>query len=165
MSSQLSAQAIPAQTAITRMSMMIAPARLARILQPCKARCQPLDHAARPRSHRTETASTFLNQQPVPRSCVNPAVGIDPSRAGDRRIGAPGRDGRARTGEPTSQPGASGRQPSSLGALGKSVCLARSRRGGDSAAFARCQFDEQGCSLGLRRLRAYRKEWDESRGA
>jgi hypothetical protein len=26
------------------------------------------------------------------------------------------------------------------------------------------QFDEQGCSLGLRRLRAYRKEWDESRG-
>jgi hypothetical protein len=24
--------------------------------------------------------------------------------------------------------------------------------------------DEQGCSLGLRRLRAYRKEWDESRG-
>src|ERR671911_2310862 len=32
------------------------------------------------------------------------------------------------------------------------------------AAFARCQFDEAGCSLGLRRLRAYRKEWDESRG-
>jgi hypothetical protein len=32
------------------------------------------------------------------------------------------------------------------------------------AAFACCQFDEQGCSLGLRRLRAYRKEWDESRG-
>jgi hypothetical protein len=32
------------------------------------------------------------------------------------------------------------------------------------AAFARCQFDEQGCDLGLRRLRAYRKEWDESRG-
>ena len=31
-------------------------------------------------------------------------------------------------------------------------------------AFARCQFDEAGCSLGLRRLRAYRKEWDESRG-
>jgi hypothetical protein len=30
-------------------------------------------------------------------------------------------------------------------------------------AFARCQFDEQGCDLGLRRLRAYRKEWDESR--
>jgi hypothetical protein len=25
-------------------------------------------------------------------------------------------------------------------------------------AFARCQFDEQGCSLGLRRLRAYRKD-------
>ena len=24
--------------------------------------------------------------------------------------------------------------------------------------------DEQGCSLGLRRLRAYRKEWDESWG-
>ncbi len=32
------------------------------------------------------------------------------------------------------------------------------------AAFARCQFDEQGCGLGLRRLRAYRKGWDESRG-
>jgi hypothetical protein len=32
------------------------------------------------------------------------------------------------------------------------------------AAFARCQFDEGACSLGLRRLRAYRKEWDESRG-
>jgi hypothetical protein len=31
-------------------------------------------------------------------------------------------------------------------------------------ALARCQFDEQGCELGLRRLRAYRKEWDESRG-
>jgi hypothetical protein len=31
-------------------------------------------------------------------------------------------------------------------------------------AFARCQFDEQGCSLGLRRLRAYRKEWDEGPG-
>ncbi len=31
-------------------------------------------------------------------------------------------------------------------------------------ALARCQFDEQGCDLGLRRLRAYRKEWDETRG-
>jgi hypothetical protein len=31
-------------------------------------------------------------------------------------------------------------------------------------AFARCEFDEQGCGSGLRRLRAYRKEWDESRG-
>jgi hypothetical protein len=31
-------------------------------------------------------------------------------------------------------------------------------------AFARYQFDEQACGLGLRRLRAYRKEWDESRG-
>ena len=30
--------------------------------------------------------------------------------------------------------------------------------------FARCPFDEQGCGLGLKRLRAYRKEWDESRG-
>jgi len=29
---------------------------------------------------------------------------------------------------------------------------------------ARCQFDEGACELGLRRLRAYRKEWDESRG-
>jgi hypothetical protein len=32
------------------------------------------------------------------------------------------------------------------------------------AAFAHCQFDEQACGLGLRRLRACRKEWDESRG-
>ena len=32
------------------------------------------------------------------------------------------------------------------------------------AALARCQFDEGACELGLRRLRAYRKEWDESRG-
>ena len=31
-------------------------------------------------------------------------------------------------------------------------------------AFARCQFDEGACELGLRRLRAYRKEWDDSRG-
>ena len=30
--------------------------------------------------------------------------------------------------------------------------------------FARCQFDEAGCSVGLKRLRAYRKEWDEQRG-
>ena len=33
------------------------------------------------------------------------------------------------------------------------------------AALARCQFDEESCGLGLRRLRAYRKEWDESRRA
>jgi hypothetical protein len=32
------------------------------------------------------------------------------------------------------------------------------------AAFARCQFDEGACDLGLSRLRAYRKEWDEGRG-
>jgi hypothetical protein len=32
------------------------------------------------------------------------------------------------------------------------------------AAFSRCPFDEQSCDLGLKRLRAYRKEWDESRG-
>ena len=32
------------------------------------------------------------------------------------------------------------------------------------AALARCQFDEEDCGLGLRRLRAYRKEWDEGRG-
>ena len=31
-------------------------------------------------------------------------------------------------------------------------------------AFARCQFDEGACGLGLRRLQAYRKEWD-SHGA
>jgi len=32
------------------------------------------------------------------------------------------------------------------------------------AALARGQFDEQRCSLGLRRLRAYRTEWNDSRG-
>jgi len=30
--------------------------------------------------------------------------------------------------------------------------------------FAACQFDEAGCSVGIKRLRAYRKEWDEQRG-
>lgn len=30
--------------------------------------------------------------------------------------------------------------------------------------FAKCQFDEAGCSEGLKRLRAFRKEWDEARG-
>jgi hypothetical protein len=40
---------------------------------------------------------------------------------------------------------------------------ARGDRGG-AGAFARCQFDEAACGLGLRRLRAYRKEWDEGRG-
>ena len=32
------------------------------------------------------------------------------------------------------------------------------------AAFAKCQFDEAGCATGLKRLRAYRKEWDDERG-
>ena len=32
------------------------------------------------------------------------------------------------------------------------------------AIFPRCQFDEVGCSLGLKRLRAYRKDWDDLRG-
>jgi hypothetical protein len=32
------------------------------------------------------------------------------------------------------------------------------------AIFPRCQFDEVGCSVGLKRLRAYRKEWDAERG-
>ena len=36
--------------------------------------------------------------------------------------------------------------------------------GAARTAFARCQFDEGACELCLRRLRAYRKEWDESRG-
>lgn len=27
-----------------------------------------------------------------------------------------------------------------------------------------CQFDEAGCSEGLRRLKSYRKEWDDLRG-
>ena len=31
------------------------------------------------------------------------------------------------------------------------------------AIFPRCQFDEAGCAEGLKRLRAYRKEWDEER--
>jgi len=30
--------------------------------------------------------------------------------------------------------------------------------------FVRCQFDQAGCSVGLKRLRAYRKEWDDLRG-
>ena len=32
------------------------------------------------------------------------------------------------------------------------------------ALFPRCQFDEAGCSVGLKWLRAYRKEWDDMRG-
>jgi len=32
------------------------------------------------------------------------------------------------------------------------------------AIFPRCQFDEAGCSLGLKRLRAFRKDWDDLRG-
>lgn len=32
------------------------------------------------------------------------------------------------------------------------------------AKFPSCQFDEVGCSLGLKRVRAYRKEWDDERG-
>jgi hypothetical protein len=32
-------------------------------------------------------------------------------------------------------------------------------------ALARCQFDEGSCELGLRRLRACRKEWNESKVA
>ena len=31
-------------------------------------------------------------------------------------------------------------------------------------AFARCQFEEEACAQGLKRLRAYRKEWAEDRG-
>ena len=30
--------------------------------------------------------------------------------------------------------------------------------------FANCDFDEQGCEVGLKRLRMYRKEFDETRG-
>jgi hypothetical protein len=36
--------------------------------------------------------------------------------------------------------------------------------GAARAVFPRCQFDEVGCSVGLKRLRAYRKEWDAERG-
>jgi hypothetical protein len=32
------------------------------------------------------------------------------------------------------------------------------------AIFPKCQFDEQGCDVGLKRLRMYRKEWDDERG-
>lgn len=32
------------------------------------------------------------------------------------------------------------------------------------AIFPRCQFDDAGCQSGLKRLRAYRKEWDDLRG-
>jgi hypothetical protein len=31
-------------------------------------------------------------------------------------------------------------------------------------AFVRCQFEEEACAQGLKRLRAYGKEWDEDRG-
>lgn len=32
------------------------------------------------------------------------------------------------------------------------------------AVFPTCQFDEKSCELGLKRLRHYRKEWDEEHG-
>lgn len=32
------------------------------------------------------------------------------------------------------------------------------------SAFSKCQFDEIGCATGLKRLRMYRKEWDDQRG-
>src|SRR4051812_48304428 len=51
---------------------MIAPARLARILKPCKARCQTLDHAARPRLHPTG------NGQHVPQSTARHKVMREP---------------------------------------------------------------------------------------
>ena len=49
------------------------------------------------------------------------------------------------------------------------MSVEQARRKGEAiaaarAASTRCQFDEEACGLGLRRLRAYRKEWDESRG-
>jgi hypothetical protein len=76
--------------------------------------------------------------------------------------------GRARRQQPRRSRGSAGRGlnrrpwPSCFAALGarsKGEAIAAAR-----AAFARCQFDEQGCGLGLHRLRAYRKEWDEGRG-
>src|SRR3954449_9374522 len=51
---------------------MIAPARLAWILQPCKAPCQALDHAARPRLHRTG------NGQHGPQSASRPKLMREP---------------------------------------------------------------------------------------
>src|SRR5215207_4503775 len=51
---------------------MIASARLARILKPCKARRQILDHAARPRLHRTG------NGQHGPQSTDRPKVMREP---------------------------------------------------------------------------------------
>ena len=56
--------------------------------------------------------------------------------------------------------------PAELGRGATALVGVRIRRGGpakQAAAFARCGFDERGCSLGLRRLRAYRKGWDEGR--
>jgi hypothetical protein len=49
------------------------------------------------------------------------------------------------------------------------VIVERPRNKGEAiaaarTALARCQFDEGGCDLGLRWLRAYRRERDESRG-
>lgn len=35
---------------------------------------------------------------------------------------------------------------------------------GARSAFANCDFDEAACDVGLRRLRHYRKEWDDNRG-
>jgi hypothetical protein len=32
------------------------------------------------------------------------------------------------------------------------------------AVFPTCQFDEKSCELGLKRLRHYRKEWDDEHG-
>jgi hypothetical protein len=46
-----------------------------------------------------------------------------------------------------------------LGLRSKGEAIAAAR-----TAFSRCQFDEGACELGLRRLGADRKEWDESRG-
>src|SRR3954451_10209410 len=52
--------------------LMIAPARLARVLQPPQARCQALDHAARPRLPRTG------NGQHGPQSTARPKLMREP---------------------------------------------------------------------------------------
>lgn len=41
----------------------------------------------------------------------------------------------------------------------KTECIGAAR-----SKFPQCVFDESGCSVGLKRLRSYRKEWDELRG-
>lgn len=49
------------------------------------------------------------------------------------------------------------------------IVVERPRLKGEAIAavrtlFSSCQFDESACDLGLKRLKHYRKEWDDERG-